>query len=120
MEEKIIFTQADVSKDKVHGILAYLGILVLVPLLAAKDSQYARFHANQGLVLFIVEIALSIISKILSVAVIFVPILNAIVSAILGTAVGIISLVFLIIGIINACSGEPKKLPIIGNITLIK
>ena len=120
MEEKIIFTQEDVNKNKVHGILAYIGILVLVPLLAAKDSQYARFHANQGLVLLFVEIGLNIISKILSVAVIFVPILNAIVSAILGTAVGIISLVFLIIGIINACSGEPKKLPIIGNITLIK
>ena len=31
------------------AILAYFGILVLIPILAAKDSKFARFHANQGL-----------------------------------------------------------------------
>lgn len=53
MEEKIVFNTEDVNGNKVFGILAYIGILFLVPLFAAKDSQYARFHTNQGLVLFI-------------------------------------------------------------------
>ena len=37
----------DAEKNKVMGILAYLGILVLVPILAAKDSPFAKYHANQ-------------------------------------------------------------------------
>ena len=35
-----------------------LGILCLVPILAAKDSPFAKYHANQGLVLFLLEIVL--------------------------------------------------------------
>ena len=37
MNEDIIFTTEDVNQNKVYGILAYFGILVLVPILAAKD-----------------------------------------------------------------------------------
>lgn len=43
------FDKADVEQNKVMAILAYFGILVLIPILAAKDSKFARFHANQGL-----------------------------------------------------------------------
>lgn len=64
MEEKIVFNTEDVNGNKVFGILAYIGILFLVPLFAAKDSQYARFHTNQGLVLFIAEVILNIAAKI--------------------------------------------------------
>ena len=44
---------ADFEKNKIFAILAYLGILVLIPILAAKDSPFAKYHANQGLVLLI-------------------------------------------------------------------
>lgn len=66
MEENIVFNTEDVQQNKVFGILAYIGILFLVPLLAARDSQYARFHTNQGIVLFITDIILGIVSGILS------------------------------------------------------
>ena len=39
----------DVQSNKVMAILAYFGILFLIPLLAAKESAYARYHTNQGL-----------------------------------------------------------------------
>ena len=35
---------ADVDTNKIFAVLAYLGILVLVPLLAAKESRFARYH----------------------------------------------------------------------------
>ena len=38
------FDPSDVEKNKVMGVLAYLGILVLIPILAAKESPFARFH----------------------------------------------------------------------------
>lgn len=113
------FDANDVAQNKVMGILAYLGFLCLVPIFAAKNSPYARFHANQGLVLFIAEIAYGIVYGILAVVFAFIPVIGLIVIALLGLA-SIVFVVFLVIGIMNACSGEPKKLPIIGGITILK
>lgn len=106
------FDANDVAQNKVMGILAYLGFLFLVPLFAAKNSPYARFHTNQGLVLFICEFVLGIVSGILM----FIPIIGWIISLVVSLG----SIAFLVIGIINACSGEAKKLPIIGEITIIR
>ena len=56
----------DITKNKAMAILSYLGILVLIPIFAAKDSKFARYHANQGLVLLITEVAYSIVNAILT------------------------------------------------------
>lgn len=42
------FDPRDIQNNKVMAILAYFGILVLIPIFAAKESKFARFHANQG------------------------------------------------------------------------
>lgn len=97
---------ADVSANKVMAILAYFGILVLIPLFAAKESKFARFHANQGLILLICEAVIFFIGRI--------PGVSAL-AWILNIAVG----VFAIIGIINAAKGEAKPLPFIGNFKII-
>ena len=48
------FDQSEVSRNKAMGVLSYLGILLLIPLLAGdKQSQYVKHHVNQGLVLFL-------------------------------------------------------------------
>ena len=107
------------SNDKVYGILAYIGILVLVPLLAGK-TQFARFHANQGLVLFIADIILGVLigitTGVLSLLGVVGLVLGSIVSGILGLCI----FVMVIMGIINAVNGEMKPLPVIGGIKLIK
>ena len=108
MAQQIVCDSQDIEKNKVYAILAYIGILFLVPLLAAKDSPYARFHTNQGLVLFLLEVALNILLAI--------PVLGWILAPIGWIAV----VVFAIIGIINAAQGECKPLPVIGGIELIK
>lgn len=51
----------DVESNKVVAALSYLGILFLVPLLAAKQSKFAQFHAKQGLVLFVAEVVVSFV-----------------------------------------------------------
>ena len=38
----------DAQDNKVMAILAYFGPLVLIPIFAAKESRFARYHANQG------------------------------------------------------------------------
>jgi uncharacterized membrane protein len=109
----------DAEKNKVMGIIAYLWILCLVPIFAAKDSPFAKYHANQGLVLFLLEIVLSITLYIINIVVFTVlPGMSFIVS-ILGL-IHLGPLVLLIMGIINAAAGKCVPLPIIGGIKLLK
>lgn len=120
-EENIVFNSEDVQNNKVMGILAYFGILFLIPLLAAKDSQYARFHTNQGIVLFIFDIVIWIISNVVNFVITFASLgILSFVGTIISNLLGLLCLALIIVGIVNACSGEPKKLPIIGSITLYK
>ena len=113
------YTAEDINQNKTMAILAYFGPLVLIPIFAAKGSKYARFHSNQGLVLFLALIAYNIIEGILS------SILLAISWSLyfLPTILGLVSIVFAvlaIIGIINASKGKAKELPVIGKIKLLK
>lgn len=100
----------DAQDNKAMGILAYISILVLVPIFAAKESPFARFHANQGLILLIVEVAASLISNIL----------GGVIISLLMWAVNVVCTVFSIIGIVNAAKGKCVALPIIGGIELLK
>jgi len=96
----------DVENNKVMAILAY--ILFLIPLLAAKDSPFAKYHTNQGLVLFLFSMICIFVN--------IIPILGQII----WIAGSIFSFVCFIMGIINAAGGKMKPLPLIGKITLIK
>ena len=107
------------SNDKVYGILAYIGILVLVPLLAGK-TQFARFHANQGLVLFIADIILGVMIGITVGVLSLLGVIGVVLGSIVSGVFGLCIFVLVIMGIINAANGEMKPLPIIGGITLIK
>ena len=53
-------TSYDVESNKAMAVLSYLGILVLVHLVGAKNSPFARFHTNQGLILCIATILYSV------------------------------------------------------------
>jgi uncharacterized membrane protein len=119
--------EADIQQNKVYAILAYLGILVLIPIFAAKESRFARYHANQGLVLMIAEFAYGIAYYIVN-AVILASLrglgigaiaIAGIISMLLGL-VYLVFLVFAILGIINAGKGQFKPLPLIGKIELLK
>lgn len=108
MEEIRVFSEQDITQNKVYAILAYLGILFLVPLVVAKDSPYARYHTNQGVVLFLVGLIINIIG--------IIPILGWIVA----TVGHIVLLVLRIMGMWNAFKGEAKPLPLVGHIEIIK
>lgn len=112
--------QQDVEQNKVMAVLAYFGILVLIPILAAKESKFARFHANQGLILLITGVAYSIFVQVIIKIVAFISYALA---GIVGIALGLawlLLLVLAIIGIINAVKGEFKQLPLIGQFQILK
>ncbi|MBO4570591.1 MAG: hypothetical protein J5699_01535 [Bacteroidales bacterium] len=100
------YDEADIKANKIQAILAYCGILLLIPLLAAKDSKFARFHLNQGIMVLILCVIAYIFQR-----------------ARLGFIAWIIdiaALIFAIIGIINAAGGKAKELPLIGKFRILK
>ena len=109
----------DAQDKKVMAILAYFGPLVLIPILAAKGSKFARYHSNQGLVLFIACVAYSIAYGILSSIILAISWRLYFITSILSF-VGLIFTVLAVIGIINACKGEMKPLPVLGSIKILK
>jgi uncharacterized membrane protein len=106
----------DISEQKLFAILGYiLPFLFFLPLVmdSSKHSAFARFHANQQLILLLIIAGVYILSNflmmILFVGLVFImPLINL---AILALA---------IIGIINAAKGEMKELPFVGHFKLIK
>jgi len=113
------FEPQDIAQNKVMAVLAYLGPLVLVPILGAKESKFARYHANQGLLLLIACIAWSIASSVLHSTFVAISWRLAFVSSLLSL-VSLVFLVLAIIGIVNAANGKAKELPVIGKIKLLK
>ena len=124
------------AKSKVLACLSYLGILVLIPLIAAKDDEFVQFHVRQGAKLTIFGIIiLSVVRVVYMVFAIsglffgvmfyqyieeYIQIVFAVgffivaVFGIISTIIGIIFLVLCILGIVNACRGLATPLPIIG------
>lgn len=104
-----------IRNDKVMAVLAYLGCLILIPMLVAKESKFVRYHVKQGLILLITELVFYAGYCILSFTILSISWhLYSIVKI-----VGIVRYLFpmlTIIGIINVISGKEKELPIIGYI----
>ncbi|MBU0769334.1 MAG: hypothetical protein KJ687_09610 [Proteobacteria bacterium] len=95
--------QKEVQEGKIFAVLSYLWILCFIPLLFKKENKFALFHAKQGLVLFICEIALWIVG--------IIPVLGWLISIVGSLICGI----FALIGIIQALMGNEWKMPVLGD-----
>lgn len=87
------------QQSKLLAALSYVGFLFVLPYIFCKDDEFSNFHAKQGLILFIYNIAARILS--------FIG---------LGWLFRLASIYFLICGISNAVNGKREKLPLIGTI----
>lgn len=108
------------DNTRLYSILSYIWFLFIVGLIAEPRNETVRFHANQGLVLFLTEIILSFLTKFINVFHFFTPFNIFWYNDLLSTAAGIFTFVLMIIGIVNAAHGEQKPLPLIGHIQIIK
>jgi len=90
---KTTSNNSDVEKNKGIAVLSYIWILCLVPLLGKKDSEFAQFHAKQGIILFIASLFT------------FVPFF--------GQLLMFVVIIISVIGIIKTHNGEKWKIPFI-------
>lgn len=86
------------------GVLAYLGILVIIPFIVAKDDPFVKFHIKQGLVLLCIDVIIWVLGASFFM---FWPLVNLINLAVL---------VLVIIGIVNVVRHQQKELPIVGSL----
>lgn len=86
------------------GVLAYIGILVIIPFLMDKEDPFVKFHIKQGLILVIIEIAASLAASSMWGLWMIFHIIN------------IATLILSIIGIINVVNHKQQELPLIGSL----
>lgn len=104
---KDVFSPEDIEKNKTVSALAY--IIFFLPLIVCPDSPFGKFHANQGLMLFLLGVVGSIVLG-------FIPILGWI----LLIFYPLLILVFALMGLVNTLNGQAKELPIIGKYRILK
>ena len=97
----------DIEKGKTMAGLSYL--LFFLPLVACPESKYAKFHANQSLLLLITAIVGNVILGVIPV-----------VGWMLMPIFGLVVLALGIIGLVNGFGGKGKELPLIGKFRILQ
>ncbi|MBU0467953.1 MAG: hypothetical protein KKD07_06950 [Candidatus Omnitrophica bacterium] len=101
MNKKISNDDLQVVDGKIFAMLSYLSILCIIPLILKKDNEFVLKHGKQGLVIFVSEVAVFILSFII-------PWIFKL---------GIFLLLILsFIGIISALQGRITRLPFVADI----
>lgn len=95
-------SQKSAEKNVFMAVLAYIGPLVIVSYVTAKDDAFVKFHIAQGLVLFVIELGVWILGMMLWQ---LWPLLSI---------VNLATIILSIIGIINAVKGKEEELPVVG------
>ena len=95
-------SKEQILQGKIYAVLAYLSILCIIPLVVKRENDFALFHAKQGLIIFLGQVAVFIVALILG---------NGFLR--LGLFIfGIISF----LGILAALKGQYLSMPIIADI----
>lgn len=107
--EKVIPSEMGSDRDiieegKFFAAVGYFSLLCVVPLLLKRGNSFAEFHGRQALVLFILELAASMLKA--------VPVLGGIIFSLAWVVFGLASL----IAIIKVLSGEHWKMPFVFSI----
>lgn len=88
-------------ENKFLCILCYIGFLFVIPLVAKPQSRYVKYHANQGLLLFLFEIVVGFVTSMFSL--VFGIIHLGFIAGIVNLALSALSLFFMVYGIIATC-----------------
>ena len=100
---------ADVKANQLISFLCYFGPLFLIPYLLKPESDFVKFHSNQGLLLLIASIVFEVAAGII-------PFLGWII----GLLGGLFVFACFLKGLINVYHGVKAELPYIGSFKLLK
>ncbi len=101
------------NKDKYLSIVSYFPIICLIPFIAKNKSDFVKFHSKQGIILFAFELIVFTANSLTSLIAsepLFITV-NFFLTILI-----ILSLTFIVKGIINVLNNTMTKLPLIGYI----
>jgi uncharacterized membrane protein len=97
--------EKEVQEGKFFAVISYVSFLCIITLILKKDNKFALYHAKQGLVLFVMEVAAFILSII----------------PFLGWLIGIFGYAFFLLislwGIMQSTLGIYCRLPVVTKIS---
>ena len=118
------YSAGDISANRIFAVISYIPfICIYTALVSAKKSPYVKFHAGQGLVLFIAEIIIAALMWAVGFALSFVPVIGTILAfplSVLSWAIELLEFAAIGYGIYLAYTGKAKELPVIGKIRILK
>ncbi len=113
--------EEDIRKNKGMALLSYLSILVVIPMVFGLHSKFVRHHANQGLMLFTLEVVVWAACK--TVILLGYPLLHLSAMVYLTSLVG--GLIWLgftllaLLGLLHVAGDSYANLPVIGEYEII-
>lgn len=111
------FNSSDISTNSNNAVLAYLGPLVIIPLITSRKSKFAMFHCCQGMMNTVFGLLYALV-----VPMIF-NILPDLITLLLIIPYFVFLAVFpvsLVLGIVHAIKGKAITLPVFGRIDLLR
>lgn len=107
--------ELDTSSKRIAA-LSYLPILCFIPYFLFADRQFTRFHARQGVMLFIVQLAGGLAIWVLAATVGKIPFLGSLLLFLIKLLFWLPVLGLMLLGLARSLTGEQKALPWIGQI----
>jgi uncharacterized membrane protein len=86
------------ERAKQLAVLSYFGMLLLVPLLIARDNEYIQFHLKQGIVWFVAWVLVSFLFAI----------------PLIGWSLAIAALAISVYAAVQAYEGKRWEMPVLG------
>ncbi len=97
--------EQEIIEGKFFAVISYISFLCVITLILKKSNKFALYHARQGLVLFVMEVAAFILS--------IIPLLGWLIG-IFGYALFLLVSVW---GIIQAALGIYCRIPVVSEIS---
>ena len=101
--------------ERATGAVAYVGPLWIATFVARPRSEFCRFHARQGMVLFIGELLASVFLAIVRWTLGAIPVAGIIIVAVMSFAIWSTAFLLSLAGIASAVKGERWRLPVLAD-----
>lgn len=98
---------------KVHLFLSYLGHiflgvpLSLIPLLTVKDDEFIKWQAKQALVLYLVVLAIELIS---------IPLMFVVIGFCTAAVAGVGGVILSVMALVKSLNGERWRIPLVADL----
>ena len=117
-KQKELGTSSSGIEPNLAAALSYVLSIItgVIFFVIEKENKYVRFHAMQSILFGAAWIVLWIVLGIVSLGLIFVPIIGWIINAVIYLGLGLGGFILWLLLMYKAYQGEKFKLPIIGDI----